>query len=467
MQTMNEQIAGLRVRVGITWAVPSASELQYNAASARMVYGGRCVAAAKAIADVAAGGQVLLSGAALERWEAEGGAGAGARTFGSMVLHLATYALPRANSGGQRGSGMVPPPPATVPAPAATASNGTLAAVTAEPAVVTVLQPQVELLSVYWLTSQALSPRLAVMPPLRPPAEATSVQDVYGAPVGHLSYATVRLPAAAPLLAWDHGAAVEGLALFRETAAAVMSRMGSQGGARFLLSAGMDRGKARAAFSSAAAAVWWALELRSELLHAPWPQAGVQHLRELPLGLASPPGDGSPRAKPSQDGTVEVEAEAEEELRIEGPVGHLSREISESHLALPSAPPAVLLRGPRMHAAICTGWTDLVRHEATHSLAYTGRPVSAAAKLSAAAASGQVLCCEATQREAAACEQLRAQTAEDEAVGPWPEAPQTHGGGLDGGRVSARGRWLVFVPAAEGVASAARRRALAGAFVCG
>ena len=55
---------GLRVRVGM-WAVPSLSpaELGHNAAAARLVVGGPCLAAAKALADMAHGGQVLLAGA--------------------------------------------------------------------------------------------------------------------------------------------------------------------------------------------------------------------------------------------------------------------------------------------------------------------------------------------------------------------------------------------------------------------
>ncbi|KAG2484650.1 hypothetical protein HYH03_016603 [Edaphochlamys debaryana] len=63
--------------------------------------GGACVAAAKAVADMAAGGQVVLSGASVRQLELECGPGGGGKPSGVMVMHLGTYALPRTPGGGQ------------------------------------------------------------------------------------------------------------------------------------------------------------------------------------------------------------------------------------------------------------------------------------------------------------------------------------------------------------------------------
>ncbi|KXZ44953.1 hypothetical protein GPECTOR_60g730 [Gonium pectorale] len=430
---------GLRVRVGISWALPSAAELQRNAAAARMVYSGPCVAAAKGLADMAGGGQVVLSGEALAQLEAECGAGLGGRLAGAMLMHLGTYGLLRPPSScaqhadraacrspaaaSSSGTGAVadcasssggstlqpqPPPPlpttATLASPqdarlpaqqrrgmsledhlhkpqlmlstgpsscgtcytlsdvgsASTNARGTIggrlkaAGAAAEAAAAAAAETEVtataaladlasaqgppphvgarvgagtagplpplsepaqaqsagsvsaawaalsspgtrpqssqqlpapqhrsqgrELrsLALYWLTSTALSPRLAVLPPLRLPPEATPLYEVYGAPLGRLSYVVVQVPAAPVLLAWDRDVALAALRVLREAAEAALQRQGCRGAA-YLVPHPVESGKLSAAFSSAAVAVTWALDLRDALLGAPWPQELLAH----------------------------------------------------------------------------------------------------------------------------------------------------------------------------------------------
>ncbi|KXZ55389.1 hypothetical protein GPECTOR_3g515 [Gonium pectorale] len=707
---------GLRVRVGISWAVPSAAELQYNTAAARMVYGGPCVAAAKALADMAAGGQVVMSAGALAELEAECGAGPGGKPPGAMILHMGTYALPRPHSSGQRGggslalgtpgggasgtgavasgalaglTGAIPqlvlvgtgisgsggPTSATgtglgiragtetgtgaaadalgsgrtaskTPAPPAhwlswfysphseTSSRQFVSSQSGSALVAAVPPappppPHHELRAVYWLTSPALSPRLAFVPPLRVPSEATPLYEVYGAPVGRLSYAVVQLPAVPVLLAWSRDVAEEALRLFADAATATLQRLAGRGSC-YMLPCGAERWKARAAFANAAAAVWWALNLRGELLAAPWPQELLSHelceVVEAPTAvpdprvagtraLASPlikrsrrrsltsclaPAHGAADAghgelhSPPAAAAVHAAAAGprpslpppeascsgnRRRLRFHrcsesdlGPdfrfaffppatdvgVGHRtglhvlcsSSQLAGSHIHLaqrqevsfaeqlrqarrPSAwgsesaggsassrgtepgrlltaavaaavaaPPGAPREGVGaggMRAGVCSGPAEWFLQDATHSLAYTGRPVSAAAKLAAAAASGQVLCDEATQQEVLA-EQMWAAGVE-EAVGPGPPAqagrgasaapeappedPSAQQAGLgmpaavkeavgSGGREQdaeaaaavARPQVLAFAPALDGSSSTVKKKILSRAFVC-
>ncbi|KAG2454614.1 hypothetical protein HYH02_000455 [Chlamydomonas schloesseri] len=82
---------GLRVRVGIHTGVSSAAEMQYNAASARIVYGGPCVAMCKAIADYANGGQIFLSAAAKEQLDEAVHRHNGGKPPGILMLRLGAY----------------------------------------------------------------------------------------------------------------------------------------------------------------------------------------------------------------------------------------------------------------------------------------------------------------------------------------------------------------------------------------
>ena len=62
--------AGLRVRVGLHCGVTDARDIQYNAATARMTFGGEGLRIAKAVCDCASGGQVVMSGEVLLRLQA-------------------------------------------------------------------------------------------------------------------------------------------------------------------------------------------------------------------------------------------------------------------------------------------------------------------------------------------------------------------------------------------------------------
>ncbi|GIL82614.1 hypothetical protein Vretifemale_11484, partial [Volvox reticuliferus] len=331
---------GLRVRVGISWALPSASELQYNAAAARMVYGGPCVATCKALADMAHGGQVVMNEAAKDQLDFEGGGTGSGRPSGTMILHLGTYELPRPATGGQRAAGLYSTAidhPNTINTAATAAAMAAAAnALAASPlglvssSGVTNTQPDIstggslplsqvlltggllcandtsqtlskgsncgggaasnvstvtatrltamESRCVYWVTTPSLSPRLAVLPPLRVPPEATPLCDVYDAPFGHVSYAVAQFPAVGILLAWNGRVAEEALLVLQAAAAAQLQRV-STFGAGYRTPSGPtgDRGQICAVFTTAAAAAHWAEGLRRELLTAPWPPELLSH----------------------------------------------------------------------------------------------------------------------------------------------------------------------------------------------
>jgi class 3 adenylate cyclase len=130
---------------------------------------------------------------------------------------------------------------------------------------------------------------------------------------------------------------------------------------------------------------------------------------------------------------------------------------------------------------IATGTAEWGLQDHTHALVYSGRPVAAAAKLAAAAASGQVLCDEATRNEAAA-EQLWALSLEDEMeeTGIEEEEQETVVEGTQGGAgqravdgaaaLPARRQQLLTFTRADSAGpglSAPRRKGLARAYVCG
>ncbi|GIL66409.1 hypothetical protein Vafri_19932 [Volvox africanus] len=318
---------GLRVRVGISVAVPTAAELQYNAAAARMVYGGPCVAACKALADLAHGGQVFLSARAHQVLAAEC-QGLGGKPPGTMVLQVAlmesSAALPQppqlqeqqtnvANSTGNlaRDSCLLPPGQGApvlhsrhvadctlprVPDQNPCASTGpqqrhavpTLTAtyrafhkvpkqvvhqLQIQPSVTQQVSPRVHLglEPVYLVTAPTLSQRLALVPPPRFSTERPPLQDVYRAPLGHVSYVVVRVPAAAALLRWNWPVAETSLKMFVRTA---MSELRRATGAYLVLASPAE---IRAAFPSPVLAVAWALNLRAALLRATWPEELLQH----------------------------------------------------------------------------------------------------------------------------------------------------------------------------------------------
>ncbi|KXZ46830.1 hypothetical protein GPECTOR_40g564 [Gonium pectorale] len=321
---------GLRVRVGIHTGVSSEAEVVYNAASARVVFSGPCVATCKAVADLAHGGQIFLSDAARAALEAATHHHNGGRPAGTLMLRMATYALSQEPSppsatpvgsalAGARlgsvwpGSGAILAPRralsraissptagmqasastcplaspfATVDSPGGSgrrsldlvAFRSVRARNSADmPTPLPPLQAAVQLhqqqqaqaaiSSAYWLTCPSLSQRLALVPPPRgPPKGHRTVNDVYDMPVGRVSYAVVQVPAAAALLAWDDRVAREALALLAAEAAEQLREV--DGG--YLTSP--QPGHLTAAFTSATAAVRWAEGLRQRLLDAPWSQ---------------------------------------------------------------------------------------------------------------------------------------------------------------------------------------------------
>ncbi|KAG2484649.1 hypothetical protein HYH03_016602 [Edaphochlamys debaryana] len=433
---------GLRVRVGIHAGVASDAEMQYNAASARITYSGACVATCKAVADMAHGGQIFLSGAAKEQLAEAMHRHNGGRPYNSLMLHMGMYmkdaqpsqppanllctdpagfervATPRRQAlsrnashtvlsrgvsrqltggpllsgasnvltaaggcstagtfqactaaGGPVGCSPVgggisietldrevgacmPLPssprsaqsvfrqlpeslqlfagPCPIAASAGGAStphalSGTLGMVADEAAAGAAMPsplltcpstsrhqpalhlvsgnsaqlsrcmtgmatgltpahqhelqqptaqagPAPETLSVFWLTSPALSQRLVLVPPPRLKADLAPLQDVLEAPVGRVSYVVVQVPAASTLLAWNRDVAGEALRLFREAAAAQLREV--QGG---YLCSSPHEGELCAAFNTASAAVRWAEGLRRQLLDADWPEELLAH----------------------------------------------------------------------------------------------------------------------------------------------------------------------------------------------
>ncbi|KAG2495776.1 hypothetical protein HYH03_006021 [Edaphochlamys debaryana] len=228
---------GLRVRVGVTCARLTDAGLQYNTAAARMVLGGPALAAAKALADLAHGGQVLLSCRAHEQLREEL-PGSNGRPSGVLLLKMGTFQQQPAYGLGR-------------------SCNG------AEP------------FSVLWATSPALSPRLASWPPLRLPPGLGTLNDVYCAPVDRVSYVVVQIPAYRSLMAWDQQVARESLDLLYRTAQAALPGAESKG---FQVeTAVVVADELHFAFGEAAAAVRWVEGLRRELLAAPWPQALLDH----------------------------------------------------------------------------------------------------------------------------------------------------------------------------------------------
>ncbi|KAG2426057.1 hypothetical protein HXX76_013247 [Chlamydomonas incerta] len=310
---------GLRVRVGM-WAVPSLSpaELRHNAAAARLVVGGPSLAAAKALADMAHGGQVLLAGAAEGVLQAElrylklkFATGSG----GIALLHLGTYSdLGRHQADAAAAQSAVLPPPGETAladlaldvelqlpqlqlqrlrlrsvqgqAEAAAAAAGT-------PVRAQQQRLQHEMLygggaagaddaarrrgttDVLCVVPAALSARLVHTPPLRVPATLGRVSELHDAPTAAVSYLVVQVPKLAALMAWDAEAASESLRLFRDTARRLLAAAPVRG---YQVPAARED-QLHVAFPSTAAvaALGFAEALRLALLDAPWPQALLEH----------------------------------------------------------------------------------------------------------------------------------------------------------------------------------------------
>ncbi|KAG2495779.1 hypothetical protein HYH03_006024 [Edaphochlamys debaryana] len=252
---------GLRVRVGVTCARLTAAELQYNTAAARMVLGGPALAAAKALADLAHGGQVLLSCRAHEQLREEL-PGSNGRPSGVLLLKLASLLTPpeaRNNTAASCCnlilSGSLFPADAALPSEAST---------------------------VLWATSPPLAARLALWPqPLRGAEAMTPVNVLYDAPVGRATYVVVQVQGAVALRAWDGQVALQALQLYRSTARDLLQRL--RGSSLFQSDLGAGEDELHVAFADPVMAVRWAEELRAALLRAPWPQALLEHELGEPL----------------------------------------------------------------------------------------------------------------------------------------------------------------------------------------
>eukprot|EP00198_Chlamydomonas_reinhardtii_P003881 XP_001693217.1 predicted protein [Chlamydomonas reinhardtii] len=85
--------AGLRVRVGLHCGVTDARDIQYNAATARMTFGGEGLRIAKAVCDCASGGQVVMSGEVLLRLQLAGSGGVLLLQQQQMLLQGQTHVL--------------------------------------------------------------------------------------------------------------------------------------------------------------------------------------------------------------------------------------------------------------------------------------------------------------------------------------------------------------------------------------
>ncbi|PNH08339.1 hypothetical protein TSOC_005064 [Tetrabaena socialis] len=200
--------------------------------------------------------------------EAEAGAGAEAGHC------LATFSAGSSHSAATLQG--TPQPSQTARSPAGGAAAG---APSPAPAAVSPRQQgpaggaEAEALEAFWATTPELSQRLVLVPPPRLPPGSETVYgtDVYGAPVGRLTYVAVRVSAVAALLEWDERVAWEALRLLQRLAAAGLRRVG--GG----YMSSPQPGHLYAAFTCAAAAVRWAEGLRLELLAAPWSQELLSH----------------------------------------------------------------------------------------------------------------------------------------------------------------------------------------------
>ncbi|KAG2444128.1 hypothetical protein HYH02_009068 [Chlamydomonas schloesseri] len=289
--------AGLRVRVGLHCGVTDARDIQYNAATARMTFGGEGLRIAKAVCDCASGGQVVMSGEVLFQIQVAGGLdqqaslGDGPR----MMLDLGDHqllenispsyapAVPGAYNH-QRTALALMQQSVRPSAPEVTEGGGAdmlLAthrsihtAVEDKPAAVPVTR---HLLA---LTSPALLGRLLLMPPVRS-ALHQYTPGFMDAPVGEtVTVVVFRVSNAASLLAWSTATAAESMAILelylRASLGPLLKKAAAGGGpplACYLAAAppGSPFGTFVAGFSQPAAAARWALTAAGRMAELPWP----------------------------------------------------------------------------------------------------------------------------------------------------------------------------------------------------
>ncbi|KAJ9532988.1 hypothetical protein QJQ45_018070, partial [Haematococcus lacustris] len=249
---------GLRVRVGLHSGVYEGSDALLNKTTGRMQYGGRPLAMAKAVGDVGQGGMVLLSQAAFEQLPV-----AKLASFG-MLLNMGDYVFTKDES--------LPATP------------------------------------IYQAFGRGLEHRAAFLQgPLR--ASEQLQAGVLDAPLGDVSITFANLVGVGTLMAWDKTLASAALDLYHVHAVNALKRATrllypsfparhSSGGAvsrsrsrqrsvcSYAPPAGttdpgylveLSGGLCLAAFLSPAAALLWALQLRADLLEAPWQEELLAH----------------------------------------------------------------------------------------------------------------------------------------------------------------------------------------------
>ncbi|KAJ9533873.1 hypothetical protein QJQ45_026962 [Haematococcus lacustris] len=236
-------LRGLRVRVGLHSGVHEGSDALLNKTTGRMQYGGRPLAMAKAVGDVGQGGMVLLSQSAFEQLPVSKLA-----SFG-MLLNMGDYVFTKDES--------LPATP------------------------------------IYQAFGRGLEHRAAFLQgPLR--ASEQLQAGVLDAPLGDVSITFANLVGVGTLMAWDKTLASAALDLYHTHAISTLQAMpqllhqlpGHGGQQPALLPAGttdpgylveLSGGLCLAAFLSPAAALLWALQLRADLLEAPWQEELLAH----------------------------------------------------------------------------------------------------------------------------------------------------------------------------------------------
>ncbi|KAG2436828.1 hypothetical protein HXX76_006350 [Chlamydomonas incerta] len=287
--------SGLRVRVGLHCGVTDARDIQYNAATARMTFGGEGLRIAKAVCDCASGGQVVMSGEVLFQIQVAGGLGAAAAGQAPrMMLDLGDHqlfetistsyvpAVPGAYNRQRTAlalmqqSGMMSIAGGTEGGGAADmllATHRSMYTENDRPAV-----PVTRHLLA--LTSPDLMGRLALMPPVRSDIHQYT-PGFMDAPVGEsVTVVVFRVSNAASLLAWSTATAAEAMAIMelylRASLGPLLAKTAADGRqplACYLAAAppGSPFGTFVAGFSQPAAAARWALTTVARMTELPWP----------------------------------------------------------------------------------------------------------------------------------------------------------------------------------------------------
>ncbi|KAL6754416.1 hypothetical protein V8C86DRAFT_354545 [Haematococcus lacustris] len=366
---------GLRVRVGLHSGVYEGSDALLNKTTGRMQYGGRPLAMAKAVGDVGQGGMVLLSQSAFEQLPVSKLA-----SFG-MLLNMGDYVFTKDES--------LPATP------------------------------------IYQAFGRGLEHRAAFLQgPLR--ASEQLQAGVLDAPLGDVSITFANLVGVGTLMAWDKTLASAALDLYHTHAISTLQAMpqllhqlpghGSQQPA--LLPAGttdpgylveLSGGLCLAAFLSPAAALLWALQLRADLLEAPWQEELLAHelCEEVAVAQAV---DVQPELHP-------LRPRQEEEGATPQPISKAASLRSEGTgpgpcklLPVTAEVMSVLFRGPRLKVGVDVGRVHADINPVTARMTYRGRVMNRAARIADKAHSGSVWCSQAAWEGCSqACPELMTQ----------------------------------------------------------